>query len=105
MSTTSILYEHITIREDGAPIIAGTTTKVIELIVEKMAYGWSPEETRLQHPYLSLGQIHSALAYYWDHAEEMDQDIERDLDFVKALRQTATENALAKRLRSRGLVK
>jgi hypothetical protein len=31
---------------------------VVELVVEKMAYGWSPEEFHLQHPYLSLGQIY-----------------------------------------------
>jgi uncharacterized protein (DUF433 family) len=41
--------------------------KVIELVREQDAYGWSPEELHFQHPYLSLGQIHSALAYYWDH--------------------------------------
>ena len=44
--------------------------------------GWSPEELAFQHPYLTLGQIHSALAYYWDHQEELDHDIERRLRFV-----------------------
>jgi hypothetical protein len=28
-----------------------------------------------QHTYLTLWQIHSALAYYWDHREELDRDI------------------------------
>jgi hypothetical protein len=37
--------------------------KVIELILEKSAYGWSPEELHFQHAYLTLGQIYSALAY------------------------------------------
>ena len=45
-------------------MIAGTTMKVVELVVEKNAYGWIPEELHFQHPYLSLGQIYSALAYY-----------------------------------------
>jgi len=39
--------------------------KVVESVVEQQAYGWSPEELRFQHPYMTLGQIHSALAYYW----------------------------------------
>lgn len=72
-------YEHIVICEDGTPVIKDTTMKVVELVVEKIAYGWSPEELHFQHPYLTLGQIYSALAYYWDHTEELNQDIERRL--------------------------
>ena len=43
-------YPHIALDESGRPVIAGTTLKVIELVVEKLAYGWSPEELHLQHP-------------------------------------------------------
>src|SRR3989304_1289329 len=69
-------YEHIVICDNGIPVIKGTTMKVVELVAEKIAYGWSPEELHFQHPYLTLGQIYSALAYYWDHTEEFNQDIE-----------------------------
>ncbi|CAN5834245.1 hypothetical protein BH23ACT11_BH23ACT11_15490 [soil metagenome] len=80
-------YEHITLNEDHVPEISGTTTKVVELVVEQQAYGWSPEELHFQHPYLTLGQIHSAFAYYWDHREELDRDIERRLECVEELHQ------------------
>jgi hypothetical protein len=40
------------------------------------------------HPYLTLGQIHSALAYYWDHQEELEQDIERRLAGAEQLQRT-----------------
>ena len=73
-------YEHIALDEDRVP-----TMKVVELVVEQRAYGWSPEELHFQHPYLSLGQIHSALAYYWDHRKELD-DIQRRLERVEELR-------------------
>lgn len=63
-------YEHIVIDQNGVPQIAGANMKVIELVNEKDAYGWSPEQMLLEHPYLTLGQIHSALAYYADHEEE-----------------------------------
>ena len=56
MSLVKTEYKHIAIGEDGVPIIASTTMKVVELVVEKMAYGWSPEKLHFQHPYLSLGQ-------------------------------------------------
>jgi uncharacterized protein (DUF433 family) len=63
-----------------------TTMKIVELVVEQQACGWSPEELHFQHPHLTLGQIHSALAYYWDHREELDRDIERRLEQVEELR-------------------
>ncbi|MBI4684792.1 MAG: DUF433 domain-containing protein [Nitrospirae bacterium] len=73
------LYEHIALDEKGMPVIAGTTMKVVELVVEKLAHGWSAEELHFQHPYLTLGQIYSALAYYADHQDKLEKDIERRL--------------------------
>lgn len=70
-------YEHIVIDEAGVPLIDGTTKKVIELVLDVIAYGWSPDEIQLQHPYLTIGQINSARAYYRDHKEDLDHDIER----------------------------
>ena len=100
MALTQTGYEHVIMSEAGTPIIAGTTTKVIELVAEKHAYGWSPEEMHLNHPYLSLGQIYSALAYYWDHSDELDADIARRLQEVDDLRQQLGPSQLSARLRA-----
>jgi len=88
MSVVETRYEHIILDESKVPMIAGTTMKVIELVLDNTAYGWSPEELQFQHPYLTLGQIHSALAYYWDHKEELDRDIEQRLEFVDQVQRT-----------------
>jgi len=104
MSITETRYEHIVLNESKVPIIVGTNMKVVELVIEKVAYGWSPEELHFQHPYLTLGQIHSALAYYWDHQEEFDQDIERRLQFVDQVRQAAGPSPLVALLKAKGLV-
>ena len=104
MATITTAYEHIVLDENGVPIIAGTNMKVIELVVEKIAYGWSPEELQLQHPYLTLGQIYSALAYYWDHQEELDRDIERRLKQVDRMRKALESTPLIDRLRAKGLI-
>lgn len=96
-------YEHIVLDEKGVPVIAGTTMKVIEIVLEKTAYGWSPEELHFQHPYLTLGQIYSALAYYWDHQGALDQDIERRLTFVDQTRKITEPTPLVARLKSKGL--
>jgi uncharacterized protein (DUF433 family) len=100
MSLVETRYEHIVLDETGIPLIAGTTMKVIELVLEQTAYGWSPEELHFQHPYLSLGQIHSALAYYWDHKEELDQDIARRRARVEELRRTTPLSPLINRLKA-----
>ncbi len=104
MVLTKTPYEHIALNKTGVPILAGTTMKVVELVVEKMAYGWSAEELHFQHPYLTLGQIHSALAYYWDHANELDRDIERRLESAEQMRREAGSSPLVARLRSKGLI-
>lgn len=100
---TKTTYEHIVLDEHGVPIIEDTT-KVIELVVEHMAYGWSPEEIHFQHPYLTLGQIYSALAYYADHAEDLDREIERDLQEVEQLRRELEQPPLVKKLKEKGLL-
>ena len=97
-------YEHIILDEAHVPMIAGTTMKVIELVLDHLAYGWSPEELHFQHPDLTLGQIHSALAYYWDHKAALDQDIERRLQVVDQLQQTMPSTSLAERLKPRGRI-
>ena len=102
--SVEIRYEHIQIGDDRVPLIAGTTMKVVEIVEEQIAYGWSAEELHLQHPYLSLGQIHSALAYYWDNREEMDREIERRVRYSEQMRQSASPSPLVTRLKAEGLL-
>ncbi len=97
-------YEHISLNERKMPIITGTTMKVIELVQEKIAYGWSAEEIQFQHPSLTLGQIYSALAYYADHREELDKEIEQLMERTEAARQIAGPSPLLQRLKAKGLL-
>jgi uncharacterized protein (DUF433 family) len=103
MPSMKTKYEHIVL-ENSVPVIAGTTMKVIELVVERMAYGWSPEELHFQHSHLSLGQIHSALAYYWDHTSKLDQDLEHRLQFIAQARQSSSPSPLLAKLKSKDLI-
>ena len=97
-------YEHIVLNDDGAPTIAGTTMKVKELVAERLAWGWSPEELFVNHPYLTLGQIYSALAYYADHQSEIDRSIETDARFINDLKRKAKPSPLVVRLKAQGLI-
>ena len=106
MSLTSekTKYEHVALDDKGIPVIVGANMKVVEIVLEKTAYGWNPEELHFQHPHLTLGQIYSALAYYCDHQDELDRDIERRLAFVGQVRKIAGQTPLAARLKSKGLI-
>jgi uncharacterized protein (DUF433 family) len=97
-------YEHIVLNEEGHPTIAGTTMKVIELVTAQIAYGWSPEELHFQFPHISLGQIHSALAYYWDHREELDRDIARRFATTEQLQRTSSRGPLWERLHEHSVI-
>jgi uncharacterized protein (DUF433 family) len=72
-------YAHIAFDAENVPIIAGTQTKVRMIVMDHLGQGWDAIEIQRQHPYLTLGQIHSALAYYYDHQAEMDAEIEKDV--------------------------
>jgi uncharacterized protein (DUF433 family) len=102
VSLTETRYAHIVLDARGVPRIAGTTMKVVELVTAQTAYGWSAEELHFQFPHLSLGQIHSALAYYWDHRDELDQDIARRLAAVDRQQRQIPTAPLRARLRARG---
>jgi len=104
LSNAQTKYEHVVLDEKSVPIIAGTNTKVIELVLEKSAYGWSPEELHFQHPYLTLGQIYSAMAYYWDHKDALDRDIEERLKLVNQIQKETRQTPLQERLKSKGLI-
>ena len=97
-------YEHIVLDDQGVPLIAGTTMKVKELVAERLAWGWSPEELLINHPYLTLGQIFSALAYYADHQAEIDTAIEADRQYADELRRNAKPSPLIARLKAQGLI-
>jgi uncharacterized protein (DUF433 family) len=83
MSTAT--YPHIELRADGTPYIAGTQTKVIQVVMDRLAHHWDADEIHRQHPHLTLAQIYAAFTYYHDHEQEMDEAIR---EWV------ATENAL-----------
>ncbi len=98
---TETRYEHIMLTEDSVPMIAGTKMKVVELVLDHIAYGWSPEELHFQHQDLTMGQIHSALAYYWDHQEELDQNIEEGLEFIEEVKRNNKPTRLASKLKAK----
>ena len=93
---------HIRLDDRGVAWIDGTKTKVIEVALDMIAHGWSPEEIHFQHSHLSLGQIHAALGYYYDHKAALDAEVQRGVAHVEKLRAEAGESPIRKKLREMG---
>ena len=89
---------HVEIDENGVAWITGANTKVIQVVLDKLADGWSPEEIHFQHPHLSLAQIHPALAYYYENKNELDVEIKRQSQEAEALKPRLVNPALRRKL-------
>jgi uncharacterized protein (DUF433 family) len=97
---TAVTTSHIALDDRGVAWIEGTGAKVKELVLEKLAYGWSPEELHRQHPHIPLAQVYAALSYYYEHQAEVDADLERDHREFQELRRAAGESPFISRMRA-----
>jgi uncharacterized protein (DUF433 family) len=70
---------------DGKPIIVGTRITV-RCVAGYYQMGMSADEILITLPHLTPSQVHSALAYYFDHQEEVDKDLSEssDVEFWKS---------------------
>src|SRR5437870_4235008 len=93
---------HILIDDCGIAWIERTHTKVKEVVLDKLAYGWSPEEIHRQHSYLPMAKIHAALAYYYDHQTQMDAEMEEDYRRLCELRDKTPPSPFVQRMRATG---
>jgi uncharacterized protein (DUF433 family) len=91
-------YKHIVLDEKGRALIEGTRTRVRELVLEHLAHGWSAEEVQWQHPHLTLPQVYSALAYYYDHQDLMEEQTSEELARLQEHRAKLADPNLQHRL-------
>lgn len=84
MSTIST-WPHVTVAPDGIARIGETRYKVLHLATEHYHHGWTAEELLRQHPDLRPEEVYSALAYFYDHRDELVAQ-------MNLSQQTASEN-------------
>ena len=103
-------YPHIVFKNTGAPMIEGTRIKVEVIAITHTSWGLGPKGIRREYPSLTLGEIHSALAYYWDHKEDIDQQIADGKAFAEEMRrqnephQRELMRKLVERAKEQGIV-
>jgi uncharacterized protein (DUF433 family) len=96
---STVTNTQIELDDQGVAWISGTRVKVLEVALDKLAHGSSPEEIHFQYPHLSLSQIHAALAYYYDHQTELDEEIQKRWQEVNQLSGQESNSPLQQRLR------
>ena len=87
---TATLTTQIEIDSQGVAWLAGTQVKVVEIVLDKLARGWSPEEIHFQHPHLSMAQIHVALTYYYEKQELLDGQIDQRMNVAGSIASKAS---------------
>lgn len=66
--------------------IAGRRVRVRDVAIWHEKLGMSPDEIVHQYPTLTLSDVYAALAYYWDHCDEIEQSIAEERAFTEELR-------------------
>jgi uncharacterized protein (DUF433 family) len=92
----------IQIDERGVVWLRGTQVKVIEVAASHLTHGWSAEEIRRQHPGLELPSIYAALAWYYEHSEELDQVLASQLEEAERMRGEQRDSPLQARSKRTG---
>jgi uncharacterized protein (DUF433 family) len=93
--STQVIYAHITRTPGicgGRPCIEGHRVRVQDIAVEHEWQALSPEEICREHPGLTLGEVHSALAYYYDHRDEILADLDAEARAVEEFRRDHPED-------------
>ncbi len=99
---TRTLHQHIEVTPGvlgGKPRIAGRRIKVQHIAVWHEKMGMSAEEISAGYD-LSLAEIYSALAYYFDHRDEIEQSIQEGEAFAEQLRRQTPSKLKEKLLRN-----
>ena len=65
-------YPHLTVNTRGVLCIDGTRHRVIDIVADHVAHGYSAAQIVEQYPDLTLAQVHAALAYYYDHEDTLN---------------------------------
>ena len=68
----------------GKPRIAGRRIAVQDIVVWHERMGRSADEIASEYS-LTLSSIYAALAYYFDHREEIDDSLRRGDEFIDAM--------------------
>lgn len=87
MQTTEI--QHITKTPGicgGKACIAGHRIRVMDIVVFHEMRGYSADEIVDMFPGITVADVYAALAYYFDHRDEIEADFKQEEELAEKLR-------------------
>jgi len=101
----ALSYPHIE-KPDGEParLQRLPRVRVAQIAMDYLAYGWSVEEICRQHAYVGPAEAHAAMGYYFDHQEEIDQEIAQEWQQVQTYLANAKRSPFYTRMKAKGLL-
>lgn len=70
----------------GQPCIAGTGLRVIDVAIAQVFHQRTPGEIASDYD-ISLAAVHAALSYYYQHKEQLDEEIRRQIAAARKLKE------------------
>ena len=103
--STVLCHPHIE-KQQGQParLRRVPRVRVAHIVMDYLALGWSADEMCRHHPYLTPAEAHAAMAYYFDHQQEIDLEIAAEWDQVQRERIQAQRSPFYVRMRAKGLL-
>ena len=103
--TVATTYPHIEkIESHPARLKRLPRIRVSQIVMDYLNHGWSADEIVIHYPYLKHAEVHSAMAYYFDHQTEIDAEIKAEQQLIEESRRNAQPTAVELRLRAQGLL-
>jgi uncharacterized protein (DUF433 family) len=103
-TTLPVVTEYIGVRPGycgGKPHILGHRIKVKHVAIWHEQQGMTPTEIVTTYPTITLAQVHAALAYYYDHRDEIHAEIEEERRFVEELKAKSPPSKVQKLLEAK----
>jgi uncharacterized protein (DUF433 family) len=66
--------------------IAGSRIRVSDVAIWHERLGMSADEIVHQYPTITMADVYAALAYYWDHRDEIERAIAEEHAFLERFR-------------------
>src|SRR5213080_1472282 len=84
-----VIRKHIEIVSGASgpkALIAGHRIRVQDVVIWHEKLGMSVDEILYHHPTITAADVHAALAYYWDHRDEIEGAISQEQAIVEEFR-------------------
>ena len=78
--------------------------RVAQIVMDYLQYRWNADTFCEQYPHLSQAEVYAALLYYYDHLQEIDEEIRKEQLEAEDVRKRAGPSPIAEKLRAQKLL-